>query len=88
MEIIATHLGADFDALASALLARKLHPEARVFFPGSKEESVRRMLDGGSVREGRVGRLVVGRIVHAAILPTQAAVSRERTSSKPREGDC
>jgi tRNA nucleotidyltransferase (CCA-adding enzyme) len=46
MEIIATHLGADFDAFASALLARKLHPEARIFFPGSKEESVRRMLDG------------------------------------------
>lgn len=46
MEILATHLGADFDAFGSVVLARKLHPEARVFFPGSKEESVRRMLDG------------------------------------------
>ena len=58
MEIIATHLGADFDALASALLARKLHPDARVFFPGSKEESVRRMLTGrwGRRSSGRRSR--------------------------------
>jgi tRNA nucleotidyltransferase (CCA-adding enzyme) len=51
MEIVTTHVGADFDALASVLLARKLHPEARVFFPGSKEESVRRLLEGPFGRE-------------------------------------
>lgn len=51
MEIVTTHVGADFDALASVLVARKLHPRARVFFPGSKEESVRRMLDGPLGRE-------------------------------------
>src|ERR1044071_444804 len=47
-EIIATHLGADFDAVASALAAQKLHPGASLFFPGSREESVRRMLDEGA----------------------------------------
>jgi tRNA nucleotidyltransferase (CCA-adding enzyme) len=51
MEIVTTHVGADFDALASVLVARKLHPGARVLFPGSKEESVRRMLDGPLGRE-------------------------------------
>lgn len=51
MEILTTHLGADFDAFASVMLARKLHPEARVFFPGSKEESVRRLLEGPFGRE-------------------------------------
>lgn len=45
MLLIATHVGADFDAFASTLLARKLHPEGRVFFPGSREESVRRMVE-------------------------------------------
>lgn len=51
MELLTTHLGADFDAFASVMLARRLHPEARVFFPGSKEESVRRLLEGPFGRE-------------------------------------
>jgi hypothetical protein len=35
MELLATHLGADFDAFAATLVARRLHPEARLFFPGT-----------------------------------------------------
>jgi tRNA nucleotidyltransferase (CCA-adding enzyme) len=50
MELLTTHVGADFDALASVLVARRLFPEAEVFFPGSREESVRRMLAAGVVR--------------------------------------
>jgi tRNA nucleotidyltransferase (CCA-adding enzyme) len=46
MEVITTHLGADFDAYASVLMARRLHPAAKIFFPGSKEESVRRFEEG------------------------------------------
>jgi tRNA nucleotidyltransferase (CCA-adding enzyme) len=49
VELITTHIGADFDALASSLIARKLYPEAQLFFPGSREESVRRMLDSGFI---------------------------------------
>lgn len=49
MVLISTHIAADFDAFASVLAARKLHPEARVFFPGSREESVRRLEDTGLV---------------------------------------
>jgi tRNA nucleotidyltransferase (CCA-adding enzyme) len=49
VELITTHVGADFDALASVLAARRLHPGAEIFFPGSREESVRRMLDTGLV---------------------------------------
>ena len=47
MELISTHIGADFDAFAAMIAASKLHPEARLFFPGSREESLRRMLDSG-----------------------------------------
>lgn len=47
MELISTHIGADFDAFASMIAARKLHPGARLFFPGSREESLRRMLETG-----------------------------------------
>jgi len=46
MELLTTHLGADFDAYASVLVARRLHPRAKIFFPGSKEESVRRFEEG------------------------------------------
>jgi len=49
VELITTHLGADFDAFASALAARRLHPGADVFFPGSQEESVRRVVEVGLV---------------------------------------
>jgi tRNA nucleotidyltransferase (CCA-adding enzyme) len=46
-ELISTHIGADFDAFAAMVAASKLHPEARLFFPGSREESLRRMLESG-----------------------------------------
>ncbi|MDX1631245.1 MAG: CBS domain-containing protein [Thermoanaerobaculia bacterium] len=45
MILVTTHVGADFDAFSSTLLARKLHPGGKIFFPGSKEASVRRMLE-------------------------------------------
>jgi tRNA nucleotidyltransferase (CCA-adding enzyme) len=49
VELLVTHVGADFDALASMLVARRLHPAARLFFPGSREGSVRRMLEARGV---------------------------------------
>lgn len=47
MELLVPHINADFDALAAVVAAAHLHPGARMFFPGSREESVRRMLDSG-----------------------------------------
>ncbi len=41
MEIITTHLNADFDAFASMVAAKKLYPDAVVVFPGSREKSLR-----------------------------------------------
>ncbi len=41
MEIITTHLHADFDGLASIIAAKKLYPEAVMVFPGSQEKNVR-----------------------------------------------
>jgi tRNA nucleotidyltransferase (CCA-adding enzyme) len=49
VELLVTHVGADFDAFASMLVARRLHPAARLFFPGSREGSVRRMLEARGV---------------------------------------
>ncbi len=41
MEVITTHLNADFDGLASMVMVKKLYPEASLCFAGSQEKSVR-----------------------------------------------
>lgn len=41
LEIITTHLHADFDCVASMVAARKLYPGAVLVFPGSQEKNVR-----------------------------------------------
>lgn len=41
MEIITTHINADFDALASMIAAKRLYPDGRLVFPGSQEKNVR-----------------------------------------------
>ncbi|MEN2994166.1 MAG: CBS domain-containing protein [Thermodesulfovibrio sp.] len=41
MQIITTHLNADFDAIASCMSAKKLYPEAIVVLPGSMERRVK-----------------------------------------------
>ncbi len=41
MEVITTHINADFDSLASMLAAKKLYPDAVLVFPGSQERTLR-----------------------------------------------
>ncbi len=41
MQLITTHLNADFDGLASMIAAKKIYPEAIMAFPGSQEKNVR-----------------------------------------------
>ncbi|ADW19044.1 Polynucleotide adenylyltransferase region [Desulfobulbus propionicus DSM 2032] len=41
MDIITTHIGADFDSLAAMVAAKKLYPRAELVFPGSQEKCVR-----------------------------------------------
>lgn len=41
MQIITTHLNADFDGMASMIAAQKLYPEASMVFSGSQEKNVR-----------------------------------------------
>jgi tRNA nucleotidyltransferase (CCA-adding enzyme) len=42
LDVITTHINADFDALGSMVAARKLYPDAVMVFPGSQEKSLRR----------------------------------------------
>jgi len=41
VEVITTHINADFDALASLIAASKLYPGANLVFPGSQEKNLR-----------------------------------------------
>jgi len=41
MEIITTHINADFDCLGSMIAAKKLYPQAELVFSGSQERSLR-----------------------------------------------
>jgi tRNA nucleotidyltransferase (CCA-adding enzyme) len=41
MDIITTHVNADFDALAAMVAAKKLYPEAELCFSGSQEKNLR-----------------------------------------------
>ena len=41
MDVITTHVNADFDSLGAMVAARKLYPEALLVFSGSQEKSMR-----------------------------------------------
>ena len=41
MEVITTHMNADFDSLASMVAARKFYPDAVMSFAGSQEKNIR-----------------------------------------------
>jgi tRNA nucleotidyltransferase (CCA-adding enzyme) len=41
MDVITTHVNADFDCLGAMVAARKLYPDARLVFSGSQEKSMR-----------------------------------------------
>ena len=45
MEIITSHLNADFDSLASMIAAKKLYPDASIVFSGSQERKVRDFIE-------------------------------------------
>lgn len=44
MEVITTHVNADFDALASMVAAKKIYPDAELVFSGSQEKNLRTYL--------------------------------------------
>ncbi len=61
MQVVTTHQGTDFDALASMVAAGKLYPQARLFFPGTMNGNVRDFValyrDALNVKDWRTGEL-------------------------------
>jgi len=52
MDIITTHLEAEFDSFASMVAAKKLYPGAKLVFPGSQERALREYLQLSPRRYG------------------------------------
>lgn len=48
MDLITSHLNADFDAMASMVAAKRLYPNALIAFPGSQEKKVRAFMEAFS----------------------------------------
>ena len=44
MDVIATHINADFDCLGSMIAAKRLYPDAELVFPGGQEKGLRDFL--------------------------------------------
>ncbi|MDH4028847.1 MAG: CBS domain-containing protein, partial [Nitrospirota bacterium] len=80
MDIITTHLNADFDALASMVAAKKYYPDAVLVFPGSQEKSVRDFLSTlqkgldirkiRSIEQDRISRLILVDVKNPARIGT------------------
>jgi len=70
MELITTHLNADFDGVASMVAARKLYPEARLVLPGGAQEAVRSFLAVHDLDITRLKDIDLGRITRLILVDT------------------
>ncbi len=71
MDLITTHLNADFDGLASMVAARKLFPDAVLVFPGGAQESVRNFLAHHKVDICRLRDLALERVRRLIVVDAQ-----------------
>jgi tRNA nucleotidyltransferase (CCA-adding enzyme) len=71
VEIITTHLNADFDGLASMVAARKLYPGATLVFPGGAQESVRSFLAVHDLGLAALKELDLGQVTRLILVDTQ-----------------
>jgi tRNA nucleotidyltransferase (CCA-adding enzyme) len=71
MDIITTHLNADFDGLASMVAARKLYPGSLIVFPGGAQEAVRRFLATHDIGISRPKDVPVERVHRLVLVDVQ-----------------
>lgn len=73
MDVITTHLDAEFDSFASMVAAGKLYPGARLVFPGSQEKALREFLRASPTRFGvqRVKSIDLDRVERLILVDTR-----------------
>jgi tRNA nucleotidyltransferase (CCA-adding enzyme) len=74
LQVITTHLNADFDCLASMMAAKKLYPEAHLVFPGSAEGLVEDFLkeESPALEFTRIKNISVDQIRLLVVVDTHA----------------
>ena len=86
MEVITTHVNADFDCLGSMIAAKKLYPDALMVFSGSQEKGVRDFLLKSQfsftrlkdINPAEISRLILVDCQHAARIGSFAAIVARR----------
>jgi tRNA nucleotidyltransferase (CCA-adding enzyme) len=73
MDVITTHIDAEFDSFASMVAAGKLYPGARLVFPGSQEKALRRYLRASPKRFGvhRVKSIDLDKVERLIVVDTR-----------------
>ncbi len=71
MELITTHLNADFDGLASMVAARKLYPGSILAFPGGAQEDVRNFLAVHDLGLDRLKEIDLSKVTTLVVVDTQ-----------------
>ena len=73
MQVITTHLSADFDCLASMVAAQKLYPEARLVFSGSAERAVQDYLKAVQLPLVQIKDIDLDEVTLLVVVDTQDA---------------
>lgn len=72
MDIITSHINADFDSLASMVAAKKLYPDAEIVFPGSQEKKLRDFLEAFEpVKIKRIRDIDLSKVTRLIIVDTK-----------------
>ncbi|MBI5776289.1 MAG: CBS domain-containing protein [Nitrospirae bacterium] len=71
MDLITTHLNADFDGLASMVAARKLYPGATLVLPGGAQEAVRSFLAVHDLGIAKLKELDLDKVTRLVLVDTQ-----------------
>jgi len=71
MEVITTHVNADFDCLGSMIAARKLYPDAKMVFSGSQEKGVRDFISKSEFSFTRLKDINLAEITRLIIVDCQ-----------------
>ena len=72
MDIITSHINADFDSLASMVAAQKIYPGAEIVFPGSQEKKLRDFLEAFQpVKIKRIKEIDIAKVTRMIIVDTK-----------------
>jgi tRNA nucleotidyltransferase (CCA-adding enzyme) len=71
MDVVTTHVNADFDGLASMVAARKLYPGAALVLPGGAQETVRSFLAVHDLGVTRLKDLDLAQVTRLILVDTQ-----------------